>query len=155
MERIDPSLSGNLESNWGNFYSEIQNGLDADGENIFGTPRNMNSVFENSNVNENPNPIDEIKPITAVDLEGGIFIDGQTVTLSINEPGATYFTTNNVQPTVDSTVYNEPILIINSTTLKFFSVDLAGNIEDAQEFIFLIDKISPTFEPESSLNITK
>jgi peptidoglycan/xylan/chitin deacetylase (PgdA/CDA1 family) len=41
----------------------------------------------------------------------------------------TYYTTDGSTPTTSSPVYDTPLLFLNTTTVKFFSVDNAGNAE--------------------------
>ena len=56
------------------------------------------------------------------------------VSLSGTDPGgagvaATYYTTDGSTPTTSSPVYQTPMLVLGSETIKFFSVDNAGNAE--------------------------
>jgi peptidoglycan/xylan/chitin deacetylase (PgdA/CDA1 family) len=57
--------------------------------------------------------------------------------LVASDPGgvgvrATYYTTDGSTPTASSQVYSEPLVVQTTTTLKFFSVDNAGNSEAVQ-----------------------
>jgi peptidoglycan/xylan/chitin deacetylase (PgdA/CDA1 family) len=59
------------------------------------------------------------------------------VSLSASDPGGvgvrkTFYTTDGTTPTQSSRVYSEPILLLSSTTVKFFSVDNGGNVEGVQ-----------------------
>ena len=75
---------------------------------------------------------DTTKPITTATPAGGSYSSAQSVTLSVNEPATTYYTTNGATPTTSSPVYTAPIGIAVSTTLKYFSKDTAGNSETVQ-----------------------
>jgi len=72
---------------------------------------------------------DLMPPVTTVAPAGGFVATPQTVTLSVNEPATIYYTTNGSDPTISSPQYAAPITVGNTTTLKFFAVDTAGNYE--------------------------
>jgi len=60
-----------------------------------------------------------------------------TVTLYPTDPGssgvaATYYTTDGSTPTTSSPTYIQPFTINQTTTVKWFSVDNAGNVESVQ-----------------------
>ena len=57
----------------------------------------------------------------------GFYESPQLVTLTPGVHGTTYYTTNGSIPTTSSKVYTHPIIISDSSYLKFFTVDLAGN----------------------------
>jgi hypothetical protein len=78
--------------------------------------------------------MDSIAPVTtAVPASGLLGLDDNSITLTCNDAGggcaATYYTLDGTVPTVSSTVYIEPIVINDDTTLMYFSIDTAGNIE--------------------------
>ncbi|MEP6527389.1 MAG: chitobiase/beta-hexosaminidase C-terminal domain-containing protein, partial [Nocardioidaceae bacterium] len=57
--------------------------------------------------------------------------------LSASDPGGvgvrtTYYTTDGSTPTTSSQVYSEPLVLLTTTTLKFFSVDNEGNAESVK-----------------------
>lgn len=57
-----------------------------------------------------------------------------SVSLPAADPGGagvakTYYTTNGSTPTISSPVYQTPLILPHSETIKFFSVDNAGNTE--------------------------
>jgi peptidoglycan/xylan/chitin deacetylase (PgdA/CDA1 family)/PKD repeat protein len=59
------------------------------------------------------------------------------VSLSASDPGGvgvrkTFYTTDGSTPTASSSVYSEPVLLLSSTTVKFYSIDNAGNAEDVR-----------------------
>ncbi|WP_081415042.1 extracellular catalytic domain type 1 short-chain-length polyhydroxyalkanoate depolymerase [Ectobacillus panaciterrae] len=68
-------------------------------------------------------------PVTIAAPDGGTYASAVNVTLSVNESAATYYTTDGSIPTIHSTRYTAPILISTTATLKFFSIDSAGNQE--------------------------
>jgi hypothetical protein len=84
-------------------------------------------------------------PVTTPSVAGGLFKVDQTITLNVNEVGAaTYVTTNGSTPTaIDTLLYSTPILLTTTTTLKYFSVDTAGNAETVKTSTYTIDKVAP------------
>ncbi|MFZ0180972.1 MAG: chitobiase/beta-hexosaminidase C-terminal domain-containing protein [Candidatus Dormiibacterota bacterium] len=57
---------------------------------------------------------------------------------------ATYYTTNGSTPTTSSTVYTGPFNVSATTTVKFFSVDNAGNAEAVKSQAIQTDTVAPT-----------
>lgn len=82
-------------------------------------------------------------PITEANPQGGIYENPQAVALTSNKPATIYFTTDGSQPTENSNVYNGRILISENTTLKFFGVDEANNIEGVHTELYVITSTSP------------
>lgn len=72
---------------------------------------------------------DTTAPLTTASPAGGTYQGSVTVTLSVNEPATTYYTTNGTNPTTGSPVYAGPLTITGTMTLKYFSVDTSGNTE--------------------------
>lgn len=77
---------------------------------------------------------DKEAPTTTASPGSGQILGYASITLSCddnNRSGCdkTYYTTNGTDPTTASAVYTAPITIASSLTLKYFSVDLAGNAE--------------------------
>ncbi|MDP5275627.1 extracellular catalytic domain type 1 short-chain-length polyhydroxyalkanoate depolymerase [Chengkuizengella axinellae] len=93
-----------------------------------------------------PNNTDTEPPITTANPSGGTYTSSIQVELTINEEATTYYTLDGSEPTSGSTVYTEPIPISVNTTLKFFSEDVAGNVESVNEEVYVIDEV-----PSSSL----
>jgi len=56
----------------------------------------------------------------------------------------TYFTTDGSTPTTASTAYTAPFTLSSTATVKFFSVDKAGNAEAVSSKQILIDAAAPT-----------
>lgn len=63
----------------------------------------------------------------------GVYNAAKSVALTGTEPGITYYTLDGSEPTTSSPAYSEPISIATDTTLRFFTVDAAGNAEDPQQ----------------------
>ena len=78
-------------------------------------------------------------PVTALQCDGApcqstAYNGSTTISLPATDPGssgvaATYYTTDGSTPTTTSAVYTAPFTISASTTVQFFSVDNAGNVE--------------------------
>lgn len=77
--------------------------------------------------------LDLAPPVTVASVPGGSFTTAQTVELICRDDhsgcAATYYTLNGTIPTTSSAPYAGPLTLSQSTTLKFFSVDAAGNRE--------------------------
>lgn len=84
-------------------------------------------------------------PVTTASVLAGAYNVNKIVTLTANEVGAKiYYTLDGSTPTSSSTMYSAAITISETTTLKFFAVDTAGNSEAVQTILYTIDKIAPT-----------
>ncbi|MDH5437251.1 MAG: chitobiase/beta-hexosaminidase C-terminal domain-containing protein, partial [Gammaproteobacteria bacterium] len=93
--------------------------------------------------------IDTLAPTTTASPAGGAYSQPQSVTLSCNDGdgvgcAATYYTTDNSEPSTASTPYVSAIDISTKTTIKFFSVDKLGLAESVQSATYTIDAIPPT-----------
>ncbi len=88
---------------------------------------------------------DNTAPSTTASPAGGIYNSAQTVTLTATDSesgvAGTYYTTDGIAPTTSSTQYTDPITISEDTTLKFISVDNAGNQEGEQIEGYIITTI--------------
>jgi len=111
--------------------------------------------------------IDYLAPDTTASPIGGTYTSPQTVTLSATDADstvvATYYTIDGTDPTTASTIYSNPIVITQDTTLKFFSVDSKGNTEEIKTETYMINivetnqaedllKAGQKFTLESALN---
>jgi hypothetical protein len=69
---------------------------------------------------------------------GGSYSAALSVTLSSEAGSKIYYTTNGTAPTTASTVYTTAISITATTTLRFFSVDTAGNQSAASQEVYTL-----------------
>lgn len=82
-----------------------------------------------------PPLVDNFVPTARATPPGGTFTAPVSVTLTCEDPEgsgcvATYYTTDGSSPTSNSNRYTGPITVAVTTTLKFFSVDAAGNASE-------------------------
>ncbi len=84
---------------------------------------------------------DTTAPVTVASPAGGTVASGTLVTLTCSEQGgcsATHFTLDGTTPELTSPRYTAPLNIAATTTLRFFSVDLAGNTEAPKTELFTV-----------------
>lgn len=74
--------------------------------------------------------IDRTPPVVFAEPPGGAYLEPLVVALTANEPATIYFTTDGSDPTGDSRVYENPMDIAETTTLKVMGMDIAGNQSD-------------------------
>jgi hypothetical protein len=74
--------------------------------------------------------LDTTAPATTASPVGGVIGKGQTVTLIPSEAATIYYTFDGSTPHTNSAVYNGPISLSADSTLQFFAMDLAGNMEE-------------------------
>ncbi|WP_224370040.1 beta strand repeat-containing protein [Hyalangium versicolor] len=84
---------------------------------------------------------DTTAPTTQAQPAGGSFTSAISVALTCTDQGgsgcsATHYTTDGSAPTQSSPRYSAPIAIAATTTLKFFSVDGAGNTESVKTEVY-------------------
>lgn len=101
---------------------------------------------------ENAPPPDSTAPTTAIACNGapcsGWYQGAQvTLTASDNVGGrgvdATYYTTDGSTPTTSSSVYSGPFALASTSTVRYFSVDNAGNAEAAKSQTVQVDGVPP------------
>jgi len=84
---------------------------------------------------------DTTPPITTVYPDPTLTYEvGTQFWLEVNEACTTYFTTDGTTPTTASPVFTEPLTINADTTLKYFSVDTAGNVETVKTTVININE---------------
>ncbi|HEX5753266.1 MAG TPA: chitobiase/beta-hexosaminidase C-terminal domain-containing protein [Archangium sp.] len=92
--------------------------------------------------------VDTVAPTTTATPPGSIYYSAQSVELTCNDGtgtgcAATYYTLDGIEPTASSPRYTTALAIATSTTLKFFSVDNAGNAELVQTANYAINSAIP------------
>lgn len=101
---------------------------------------------------------DTAPPTASASLQSGIYNANKSITLSMNEIGTIYYTTNGSTPTTASMKYTAPISITSSTNLKFLAVDAAVNKSPVYSVTYTIDKTAPTASasiPGGAYNVNK
>ena len=90
--------------------------------------------------------IDRTLPTASANPTGGLFNTDKLVTLTMDNEGSIYYTTDGSVPTISSTnLYTNPIPITTTTVLKFFGVNLAGSPSPTiYTETYTIDKVAPT-----------
>jgi hypothetical protein len=97
--------------------------------------------------------IDTTAPTTTADPAGGPFSGEVRVTLACDDGltgsgcAETRYTLNGTTPGDTSPLYTGPFSVTSSTTLRFFSVDGAGNREPVRSVSFTLDNVAPTTTP--------
>ncbi|WNG61159.1 hypothetical protein F0U59_45445 [Archangium gephyra] len=109
----------------------------------------VDTVGHAETVNTATYVIDTVAPTTTATPAGGTYDEAQNVTLACDDGAgtgcsATHYTTDGSEPTTSSPRYSAPIPLDASTTLKFFSVDAAGNAEAVQTAAYVINTSIPT-----------
>lgn len=67
---------------------------------------------------------------------GGTFTDTQTVTMTTDETATIYYTIDGTEPTISSLIYSAPLSLTETTTVKAFAKDTAGNEGAIQTVIY-------------------
>jgi hypothetical protein len=68
---------------------------------------------------------------------------GQRVWFEVNEACLTYYTLDGSTPTTNSPIFQDTFTLEETTTLKYFSVDKAGNTEAVKTTVFNIAAAQP------------
>lgn len=92
-------------------------------------------------------PVDTDPPVTTASPAGGTYGSAVAVTLSTDEAATTFYTVDGSAPDSTSPIYVGPIPIVADTTLRFFSVDSAGNLEAIRSETYVIDSTGDTTPP--------
>ncbi|XXF78081.1 chitobiase/beta-hexosaminidase C-terminal domain-containing protein [Myxococcaceae bacterium GXIMD 01537] len=99
---------------------------------------------------EQPPPAgDTAAPVTRASPAGGSYPNAITVSLLCDDAGgsgcaATHYTTDGSEPTRASPTFRDALALSTATTLRFFSVDKAGNAEAAHAETYSFDTTAPT-----------
>jgi hypothetical protein len=92
--------------------------------------------------------VDATPPVTSATPPGGAFDAAQVVTLRCADAGSgcasVHYTVDGTEPSTASPVYTGPIAVGASTTIRFLSVDAAGNAEAPRSENYVIDTVAPT-----------
>ena len=90
-------------------------------------------------------PVTTIYPVTT-----NSYTAPRDIYFEVNEMCDTYYTTDGSTPTTSSTRYIAPVTINSDTTFKYFSVDVAGNVEAVKTSAYTITGASVTSISPSS-----
>ncbi|NOK05185.1 MULTISPECIES: chitobiase/beta-hexosaminidase C-terminal domain-containing protein, partial [Myxococcus] len=100
--------------------------------------------------------LDTVAPVTTVSPGGGSYTDAVTVTLSCSDSGSgcreTRYTLDGSTPGTGSTQYREPFTLGSTTTVRFYSVDAAGNAEAPGTATFTLVGSADTEPPNTVAN---
>ncbi|MGA1824078.1 MAG: Ig-like domain-containing protein [bacterium] len=93
--------------------------------------------------------IDTTSPSTNVSIGGGTFNKALSVCLHCSDGSgsgcdAIYYTLDGSDLTIQSPQFSDALLINEETTLKFFSIDYAGNKESIKTEEYIRDMVAPT-----------
>lgn len=86
---------------------------------------------------------DTTAPSVNPSLKAGLHNTNKKIYLNISELGTIYYTLNGTNPTKASYRYTGPITITKTCTLKYFAIDLTGNISKISTQTYTIDKTIP------------
>ncbi|AKF83581.1 hypothetical protein MFUL124B02_36335 [Myxococcus fulvus 124B02] len=92
---------------------------------------------------------DGTAPTTTATPAGGLYRSAQSVVLTCADDATgsgcagTYYTVDGSAPTTSSPRYTGPIAVAASTPLRFFSMDVAGNVEPAKTEEYNLDMTPP------------
>ena len=96
-------------------------------------------------------PKDTMPPVTTDNADSVWYNTTTTINLTASDDGSgvhsTYYTIDGLEPSTDSEIGNEIILTEEGIhTIKYFSVDSAGNMEDVRQVTVKIDMTPPEME---------
>lgn len=81
--------------------------------------------------------IEEVNPPVFV-TAGGLYETQVDVTISADENTVVYYTTDNSEPTTESSIYSSPLSLDATTTVKSFAVSSSGTKSEISEAIYYI-----------------
>jgi hypothetical protein len=111
----------------------------------FGTTQ-VDKIYCGTDLVYEKNPIDTTPPITTVYPNNHVaeptyvYSAGTKFWLEVNEACLTYFTLDGSEPTTSSALFREPFILDADTTVKYFSVDMAGNVETVKTTVLNIQE---------------
>jgi hypothetical protein len=91
-----------------------------------------------------PATTDTTAPTVTASPRGGDYSIAQSVTLTSSEPATIYYTRDGSTPTTSSSIYNSPLSISSTTTLKYIARDKAGNNGNVVTQVYTINTIDAT-----------
>jgi hypothetical protein len=106
----------------------------------------VDKIYSGSDLIFEAKPIDTTPPITTV------YQSGQQVWLEVNEACDTYFTLDGSTPTTASTKFTEVLTLAETTDIKYFSVDLVGNVETVKTTtVTIVSAPTTTISPSETI----
>jgi Chitobiase/beta-hexosaminidase C-terminal domain len=117
----------------------------------------VNKVYLGDNLVWNYVEPDIVAPTTTINPDPiSTYNIGQSFWFEVDETCNTYYTLDGTTPTVNSTLYVEPFTLDVTTDVKYFSVDLAGNVESVKTTTLTIAGATPvtTISPASTIQNT-
>jgi hypothetical protein len=101
----------------------------------------VDKLFAGTDLIHEKDPIDTTAPITTVYPDPTISRPaGTEYWLEVNEACTTYYTLDGSTPTTASPIFTEALVINDDVTIKYFSVDTAGNTEAVKTAVINIDE---------------
>ena len=82
---------------------------------------------------------DFTSPSTVASPDPGTFSGAQELSLVVDEVADIYYSLDGSDPTFDSLLYTGPFIVYETTSVKFFAIDLVGNVEPIQTAIYTIN----------------
>jgi len=92
----------------------------------------------------NDGGVDETAPTVSALPGDGNYGRAQYIELSASEVATIFYTTDGSIPNGNSPQYSEPIFIDTSTVLRFYAIDLSGNLSPVNTLAYVIDSTLPT-----------
>ena len=116
----------------------------------------IKKVYIGDELNWSSKIIDTTKPVTTIyPVTTNSYTAPRDIYFEVDEMCDTYYTTDGSTPTTSSTRYISPVTINSDTTFKYFSVDVAGNVESVKTSTYTIIGASVTsITPSSTIQNT-
>ena len=111
----------------------------------------VQKVYIGNELSWSPKTPDTTKPVTTIyPVTTNSYPAPRDIYFEVDEMCDTYYTTDGSTPTTSSTRYIAPVTINSDTTFKYFSVDVAGNVEAVKTSSYTIISASVTSISPSS-----